>query len=434
MTTKGFEVKLNNPKDTPEQIAEKLNTLTYAIDASVIRGGVDKNDYEDLKKKTTKFIETDRQRIDTNDLRWHGAGLSKVIHDGTLTGDGTNASPLAATGGGSGTVTSVSVVTANGVSGSVATPTVTPAITLTLGAITPTTIIASGNILGSNLSGTNTGDQTNISGNAATVTTNANLTGPITSVGNATTVTSGATFNLPFGINLTGAKYINVLGGSLATGNSDLYTTPSNKRAFVLGTTTSYQASGGNIVAFLQFKTAGGTYYQIGAAQTISTGTTNLTVGIQGSTGFVLEPNEIISVNTTTNPGLNMRFSVIEFDSTNSFHSPRILIPASGDNTVYTVPIGKSAFIYGTATDGFTGGNSLVFFNSSGGSITIHWNIVPNGGSAGSTNEITASASVTNASGNATATPMALGSGDFVSINLGSTGTASLAWINAVEM
>ena len=35
-------------------------------------------------------------------------------------------------------------------------------------------------------SGTNTGDQTNIPGNAATVTTNANLTGVVTSVGNAT--------------------------------------------------------------------------------------------------------------------------------------------------------------------------------------------------------------------------------------------------------
>lgn len=41
---------------------------------------------------------------------------------------------------GSGTVTSVSVVTANGISGSVATATTTPAITLTLGAITPTTV------------------------------------------------------------------------------------------------------------------------------------------------------------------------------------------------------------------------------------------------------------------------------------------------------
>lgn len=44
------------------------------------------------------------------------------------------------TGSGSGTVTSVSVTTANGVSGSVATATTTPAITLTLGAITPTTV------------------------------------------------------------------------------------------------------------------------------------------------------------------------------------------------------------------------------------------------------------------------------------------------------
>jgi hypothetical protein len=63
-----------------------------------------------------------------------------------------------AAGGGSGTVTDVSVVTANGVSGSVATSTTTPAITLTLGAITPSSVAAVGTVTGSNLSGTNTGD------------------------------------------------------------------------------------------------------------------------------------------------------------------------------------------------------------------------------------------------------------------------------------
>ena len=46
-------------------------------------------------------------------------------------------------GSGSGTVTSVSVTTANGVSGSVANATTTPAITLTLGAITPTSVVTS---------------------------------------------------------------------------------------------------------------------------------------------------------------------------------------------------------------------------------------------------------------------------------------------------
>jgi hypothetical protein len=73
-------------------------------------------------------------------------------------------------GSGSGSVTSVSVATANGVSGSVATATTTPAITLTLGAITPSSVAASGAVSGSNLSGTNTGDQTAVSGNAGTAT------------------------------------------------------------------------------------------------------------------------------------------------------------------------------------------------------------------------------------------------------------------------
>src|SRR5262249_36202176 len=53
---------------------------------------------------------------------------------------------------GAGTVTQVSVVTANGVSGSVANATTTPAITLSLGSITPSSIVASGSISGANLS------------------------------------------------------------------------------------------------------------------------------------------------------------------------------------------------------------------------------------------------------------------------------------------
>ena len=45
------------------------------------------------------------------------------------------------------------------------------------------------------ISGNNTGDQTNISGNAATVTTNANLTGDVTSSGNATSIASDVIVN-----------------------------------------------------------------------------------------------------------------------------------------------------------------------------------------------------------------------------------------------
>lgn len=90
--------------------------------------------------------------------------------------------PILASPGG-GTVTNVSVVAANGVSGVVANPTTTPAITYTLGAITPSSVAASGTVSGTNITAGG-----NVTGNAATVTTNANLTGPVTSVGNATTI------------------------------------------------------------------------------------------------------------------------------------------------------------------------------------------------------------------------------------------------------
>jgi hypothetical protein len=74
----------------------------------------------------------------------------KTKLDGIATGATANA----------GTVTTVSVTTANGVSGTVANPTTTPAISVQLGAITPTSVAATGTITGSNISGANTGDQT----------------------------------------------------------------------------------------------------------------------------------------------------------------------------------------------------------------------------------------------------------------------------------
>lgn len=101
--------------------------------------------------------------IATNKLVGRSTSGSGVMEQITI-GSGLNlsAGTLTSTGSG-GTVTNVSVTTANGVSGSVANPTTTPAITLTLGAITPSSVAASGTLSGSNFSGsssgTNTGDQ-----------------------------------------------------------------------------------------------------------------------------------------------------------------------------------------------------------------------------------------------------------------------------------
>jgi hypothetical protein len=73
-----------------------------------------------------------------------------------------------------------------------------------------------------NLSGTNTGDQTNITGNAATVTTNANLTGVVTSVGNAMLVnTAVATLS---GTN-TGDQTISLTGDVTGSGTGSFAAT-----------------------------------------------------------------------------------------------------------------------------------------------------------------------------------------------------------------
>jgi hypothetical protein len=83
---------------------------------------------------------------------------------------------------GSGTVTTVSVTTANGISGSVANATTTPAITLTLGAITPSSVAASGAVSGSSVSagagstacGSATGCMASLEGSTAGTPTAAN--------------------------------------------------------------------------------------------------------------------------------------------------------------------------------------------------------------------------------------------------------------------
>lgn len=79
----------------------------------------------------------------TADLPDAATWVQGIVYDNTSLkvsySNGSAWIPLSST---TGTVTTVSVATANGVSGTVATATTTPAITLTLGAITPTSVAA----------------------------------------------------------------------------------------------------------------------------------------------------------------------------------------------------------------------------------------------------------------------------------------------------
>src|SRR5882672_270358 len=131
---------------------------------------------------------------------------------------GTDTMVLVAGGGAVITITTAGVavtgtlssgqITANltgNVTGNASTVTTNANLTGPVTSVGNATTIASGNTyVNPTLSGTVSGTPTwrgtqslNTSGNAATVTTNANLTGPITSVGNATTIASGNTYTNP---------------------------------------------------------------------------------------------------------------------------------------------------------------------------------------------------------------------------------------------
>ncbi len=98
---------------------------------------------------TTTTLSTINSNVGT-----FGSGVAIPIITVDAKGRITSVSTSSVTTAGTGTVTNVSVATANGVSGSVATSTTTPAITLSLDAITPSSVNASGNVSGSTLTST----------------------------------------------------------------------------------------------------------------------------------------------------------------------------------------------------------------------------------------------------------------------------------------
>jgi len=148
------------------------NTLTLAgTDASTLNIGAGGTLGSAAFTASTAYQASSTNLTSLAGLAFASTSFVKMTAAGTFALD-TNTYYLASNPSGytnnTGTVTSVSVTTANGVSGTVATSTTTPAITLTLGAITPTSVnsvVISGSttptlaVTGtSSISGSNTGD------------------------------------------------------------------------------------------------------------------------------------------------------------------------------------------------------------------------------------------------------------------------------------
>ncbi|MCK9403782.1 MAG: hypothetical protein M0Q26_10325, partial [Chitinophagaceae bacterium] len=198
-------------------------------------------------------------------------------------------------------VTTVSVVSANGISGTVTNPTSTPGITLTLGNITPTSVSASGAISGTTLAGTiTTASQPNITlvGTLSGLTVTSSINGSVT--GNAATATAlqnprtinGVTFDGSANIIITSVADANTLTGTTLAPNV------LNSSLTSVGTLTNLAVTNpitGTITGNAGTATALQTARNINGVSFNGTTDITLLVNANSLTGTTLAPNVVNS-------------------------------------------------------------------------------------------------------------------------------------------
>jgi len=311
-----------------------------------------------------------------------------------LTSNGAGLTPTWQTLSGSGSVTSVSVVTANGVSGSVANPTTTPAITLTLGAITPTSVTTTGNIIaggvisGSNLSGTNTGNQSIVLTGDAT-NSNTSTGGALTlatvnpNVGTFGSATQVPVFTVDAKGRITGVTNTTITGGGTvtsvaATGSADITVggspiTTSGTLTFALSNTTVAPSTYGSATQVPVFTVD---------AKGRITSVTNTTISTSSGTvtSVSVTPGADISgsvATPTTTPALSLTLSnttVVPSTYGSATQVPVFTVDAKGRITGVTNTTITAGGVGTVTSVGATGNNGITVAGSpitSSGSFTL---------------------------------------------------------------
>lgn len=181
-------------------------------------------------------------------------------------------------------------------------------------------------------------------------------------------------FTSQLGLNLPNVSLPLGIYSTTTSGDFDLYTVPAGRRCLVYSLQMSMTAFANNANVTAEIK-SGGVYYNMGAPQSIVSGSTALFAILYNA--IILEAGESLSVNVSAANTFTYALGAIEFDNTSAFKGVRSLNMASGDNLLYTVPVGKTACMI-DPTCGIGNGN-IIITQQNTVTFTYYVSIVPNG-------------------------------------------------------
>lgn len=322
------EIKEVAVTDEPDVIVEKVNKSNKKISAD----RVDMSDVLNKLSETDRIAKANALPITTTFV--NGKRAKNINFSGsTVTYEGDTAT-VTSTGGGSGTVTSVSVVSANGFTGAVANATTTPAITIDASGLDATKL-ADGSVTNTEFQYINT-----LTSNAQTQ-INAKMTNPMTSkndiiIGDTggvpirlaenntadpfALISQGNGTSLPISwVKTIGTNAVNGINNATnlitasnpvieATGLTSILSTYQAKRVYadyagsanVSAGDTYIALSGSTITATLQTPTAGEIHYFINTSATVNTIDTSggEVIGNQATQAgsISIQPGEVLGV------------------------------------------------------------------------------------------------------------------------------------------
>jgi hypothetical protein len=216
---------------------------------------------------------------------------------------------------------------------------------------------------------------------------------------------------------------------SFGSGDNDFYTMPTGMRAVAVGVV--FNPNSTSLTAIPKMNLAGaGTRYRLNANVTAAQNVNAVTLNWNG---FVAEAGDIFSLNLSEG-SVNAFITIFQFSNTSFLKSPRLATWVNGVNTLYTVPVGKNAYVMTAIGQGvWTSGSALGALsidNESGATVTYNIAITPSGGVSAAI--ATASAITSGSIGAGQTGPISLNAGDALTISSTQTGQ-QLAWLTLCE-